>query len=469
MIKKVLKYVEKNKMLHNNDKVVLGVSGGADSVCLLFVMLEIKPIYHLELYVVHVNHGIRGDEAKEDALYVEKLCRQYKIPHILVEEDIPSRARKEGISEEEAGRDARYEAFEKVFHDYGADKIAVAHNQNDSGETMLFNLFRGSGLKGLCGIPPTRGNIIRPLLETSRRNIEEYLLSRKISYQTDKTNEMTDYTRNRIRLEVLPYIVENINNNAIEHMVKTSVMIEEALAYIENNTKTSFSQLVKQQGDVYICSVEELLKEDIVIQKQLVRMIIEKMAGKLKNITSNHIDMILELLENQVGKKINLPYDILVQRDYNDILFLYNDNKTSELVGFEYKSITIPGEQYIHQTNQKIEFSLIKYKKNLRIPQNGCTKWFDYDKIDNTVVIRTRKEGDYFSIDSKGSKKKLKSYFIDKKIPKEKRDSIPLLVDGNHIMWIMGYRTSEAYKIDENTKNVLVVKIYGGYKDGTQN
>lgn len=469
MINQVLKYIEKNKMLDHKDKVVIGVSGGADSVCLLFVMLEIKPIYDLELYVVHVNHGIRGEEAKEDALYVERLCRQYKIPYILVEEDIPNRARKEGISEEEAGRDARYEAFEKVFRDYGTDKIAVAHNQNDSGETMLFNLFRGSGLKGLCGIPPTRGNIIRPLLETSRRNIEEYLLSRKISYQTDKTNEMTDYTRNRIRLEVLPYIVENINNNAIEHMIKTSVMIEEALAYIENNTKTSFSHLVKQQGDVYTCSVEEFLKEDIVIQKQLVRMIIAKMAGKLKNITSNHIDMILELLENQVGKKINLPYDILVQRDYNDILFLYKDNKTSELVGFEYKSITIPGEQYIHQTNQKIEFSLIKYKKNLRIPQNGCTKWFDYDKIDNTVVIRTRKEGDYFSIDSKGSKKKLKSYFIDKKIPKEKRDSIPLLVDGNHIMWIMGYRTSEAYKIDENTKNVLVVKIYGGYKDGTQN
>lgn len=473
MIKEVLEYVKKNGMLCDRDKVVLGVSGGADSVCLFFVMLELKSIYHLELYVVHVNHGIRGEEAREDAVYVENLCQQHRIPYFLVEEDILEKVRRERISEEEAGRNARYQAFERVCQEYGADKIAVAHNQNDSGETLLFNLFRGSGLRGLRGIPPVRDRIIRPLLEVNRQKIEEFLEEREIPYQTDQTNETTDYTRNRIRLEMIPYIISHINSNAVEHMAKTGVMIEETLAYIEGNTQTSFSRLMKQQGDVYFCSVEEFLKEDIVIQKQLIRMTIRKMAGRLKNITSNHIDAVLELLHNQVGKRIDLPYSIVVQKGYHEIRFernnLMENNKDEKVIlGFEYHNIDIPGKLYISQTNQKIEFQLFSYKKNLRIPQNGCTKWFDYDKIDSTVVIRTRKEGDFFWIHPKGGKKKLKSYYIDKKIPKEMRDSIPLLADGNHIMWIMGDRISEAYKIDKNTKNILMVKIYGGYQDESQ-
>lgn len=474
MINTVFKYVKENRMLINNDKVVLGVSGGADSVCLFFVFLELKKEYNLDLYVVHVNHGIRGEAAKNDAIYVEQLCKRYGINFILVNENVRDVAKQKRISEEEAGRNVRYEAFHNVCQKLETGKIAIAHNSDDRAETVLFNLFRGSGLKGLTGISPVRHNIIRPLLCVSRGQIEEYLNDRNITYCTDLTNLETDYTRNKIRLKVLPYISDNINVNVKEHIVQTSVMIEESLSYIETNANDCFHKIVKQKDGQYSIRIGELRTENVVIQKVVIRKVIEHLAGKLKDVTSNHVNIVLSLLESQVGKRVNLPYSIVAKKGYEDIsLFVDNNDKYvsdghSEKVIFSEEISTIPGNYFLKDKNLHFEFNLMKFKKNLIIPQNGCTKWFDYDKINNTVALRTRREGDYLQIDPKGSNKKLKAFFIDQKIPKEERDEILLLADGKHIMWVVGERISEAYKIDENTKNILMVKLYGGNEDGTQ-
>lgn len=472
MIKQVLKYVKENQMLSNNDTIVIGVSGGADSVCLFFALLELKKEYHLDLYVVHINHGIRGEQAKEDALFVEELCSNYGVGFVLVTENVREIAKKERISEEEAGRNVRYEAFHNICNKLGANKIAIAHNSDDKAETVLFNLFRGSGLKGLTGISAIRDNIIRPLLCVNRSQIEKYLEDRNITYCTDLTNLETDYTRNKIRLKVLPYISEYINNNVKEHIVQTSVMIDETLSYIESNANDCFEKIVKQKDGQYSIRIGEFIVENIVIQKLVIRKMIERLAGKLKDITSEHVNMVLSLIEMQVGKRVNLPYSIVAQKGYEDIkLYVANNNitkdKTKEKI-LQQEEITIPGSYFVENENLQFEFNLIKYKKNLIIPQNGCTKWFDYDKINNTVSLRNRREGDFLQIDRRGSKKKLKAFFIDRKIPKEERDEILLLADGNHIMWVVGDRISEAYKIDENTKYVLTVKLYGGNENGTQ-
>ena len=201
---KVFSYIREHHMLKPGDRVVAGISGGADSVCLLFVLLEWAKVCPLELAVVHVNHGIRK-EAGEDAAYVKSLCEAHCLPFYLLEKDVRERAEQEKCSEEEAGRKTRYEAFEAVAKEIGADYIAVAHNSNDRSETMLFHLFRGSGIKGLGSIQPVRDNIIRPILCLERKEIEAYLEDRGITYCQDATNATDDYTRNRIRHHILPY------------------------------------------------------------------------------------------------------------------------------------------------------------------------------------------------------------------------------------------------------------------------
>ena len=201
--------MDEHHMLTPGDRVVAGVSGGADSVCLLFVLLKIREEIPFSLHGVHVNHGIRK-EAGEDAAYVEQLCSQFGLPFILVKENVRERAAAEKRSEEEMGRLVRYQAFESVMKSVGANKIAVAHNSNDQAETMLFHLFRGSGLSGLCGIRPVRDHIIRPILCLERKEIEQYLEERKIAYCKDATNEEDDYTRNRIRHHILPYAEQEI-------------------------------------------------------------------------------------------------------------------------------------------------------------------------------------------------------------------------------------------------------------------
>ena len=225
---KVFAYIREHHMLQAGDRVVAGVSGGADSVCLLFLLLEWQKEVPTDIAVVHVDHGIRA-EAGEDARYVEQLCEERGIPFFLTRAEVRNRARMEKISEEEAGRRTRYEAFEKAAKEWGATKIAVAHNSNDRSETQLFHLFRGSGIRGLASILPVRDRIIRPLLCLERWEIEKFLQQRGIVYCKDATNEEDDYTRNRIRHHILPYAEENIVKGCVAHMNQTAELLAAAV------------------------------------------------------------------------------------------------------------------------------------------------------------------------------------------------------------------------------------------------
>jgi len=238
--KKVFSYIDEYQMLLPGERVVAGISGGADSVCLLFVLMEWKRQFGLEPFVVHVNHGIRK-EAAEDAHFVEELCGRLNIPFYLRVADIPGIAEESKCSEEEAGRNFRYKAFEEVAREVGAAKIAVAHNLNDRGETMLFNLFRGSGLKGLTGIAPVRDEIIRPLLCVSRGEIEHYLAEIHQDYCHDMTNEGDDYTRNRIRHHILNYAEQEIAPGCVQRMGQTADILAETENYLQQQTKDAWS------------------------------------------------------------------------------------------------------------------------------------------------------------------------------------------------------------------------------------
>ncbi|MBP5773068.1 MAG: tRNA lysidine(34) synthetase TilS, partial [Eubacterium sp.] len=372
-------------------------------------------------------------------------------PHRVINVDVPAFAEREGLSEEEAGRYVRYSEFSKYAYEVGATKIAVAHNSNDNAETVLMNLARGTGIKGLGGIPPKRemedanGNVlevIRPILCLSRKEIEDYLNENEIEYRNDSTNDSTDYTRNKIRLEIMP-LLENINDNAMQNITNASNELADTSDYIEKDVDEAYEEFVTEEGGKLFLSDESFAIDPIVLTG-VIRKMIEHLAGKLKDITRIHVGDVVSLSEKQVGKKIDLPYSIVAEREYEGISLSCESNEA---------------ELETHSKEVIISFEEDDFDRN-HIEELKYTKWLDYDKIDD-VVVRTRQKGDYIVIDGDGATKKLKKYFIDEKIPRRERDEVLLVADGNHILWVVGHRISEDVKVTADTKKVVKLE----YKD----
>lgn len=378
------------------------------------------------------------------------MAENLQIPFRVVTANIPEMAKEQKLSEEEAGRIFRYNTFEQVANEVGANKIAVAHNLNDNSETVLFNLFRGSRLKGLRGISPMRGQIIRPLLCCSRNEIEQYLQENNLSYCTDSTNKETDYSRNRIRLKLMPYIKENINQKAEYNIVNAAENLSQVYEYIYGEAQKAYRIHVKD--NVLLNSAEDL---NVVILQEVVRMWILENTGRLKDIKANHVNIVIGLLSNQVSKKSELPYGLKLIKTYEGVKVLLENNEGKDSNGqtiiedgkiFNTEKITVTVE------NESFDKS--------NIPDLLYTKWLDYDKIKG-LTLRKRLPGDYIEISGSESgrsvKKKLKKYFIDNKIPQEERNNIWLLADGNHVVWIVGYRISEMCKVTDSTKRIIKI------------
>ncbi len=487
LVRKVMNYSVQGGLFERGDAVVAGVSGGADSVCLLRVLCEIREEMSLDITVVHVNHGLRGEAADEDEHFVEKMCEELDVPCVCFETDVRALARERHMTEEEAGRAYRYECFEQVRRETGADKIAVAHNRDDEAETVLMNLFRGSGVRGMAGIGAVRGNIIRPLLGTGRDEIEKFLEREQIPYRTDATNFDTEYTRNRIRLDVLPYVKEHINAKASEHIAQTAMLTSDVYSYIEREAARAGESIIRWYGTCECCEIdaEGFLKLDAVIQRELVRQAVGRLAGKLKDIERVHIENVRGLFEGQVGKKTDLPYELEAVRTYTAVRILHRTDSagagsadtayTAKAAGEE----TSPGEYSPApgradsagadairlDDGREVVFTLKEAHKNQQIPKNIYTKWFDYAKISGRLILRHRRPGDYMMI-SGGRKKPIRRILIDDKIPAGMRDSLLLAADGSHIVWIVDTgRISEYYKVTDDTEQILEGCIYYGRED----
>ena len=452
MIEKIKAYVGKYHMLEKGDIVLAGVSGGADSICLLFILLKLKSELGFEIAAVHIHHGLRGESANRDERYVREVCEKENVELFVYHEDVRGYAKTHKLTLEEAGRKVRRERFTEVMRQQGGTCIALAHHKNDNAETVLWNLCRGTGLKGLGGISPKNGVWIRPLLCLERLEIESYLKKRGISYCTDETNLEEEYTRNRIRNCVLPYLEENINEKAVLHIAACASKLQGIDIYIEEEIKKYVKECTKREEDGRIIVVKELYeKVPDALKSGALHDIICSASGRSKNIEDVHVKILQELLERQVGRRVDLPYGLEAMRSYEG---LYIREKKQE------------------EKEEKPVFQMRILKKDVEtvtFSQKNYTKWFDYDIITNTVKIRHRKPGDYIVIDKEGRTQKLKQYFINTKIPRELRDSIWLVADGKEIIWIVGYRQSQAYQVTDHTDRILEISIYGGEKDGGDN
>ncbi len=457
MIESVLEVITKNKMFNRGDKVIVAVSGGPDSICLLHILYVLREKLNITLCAAHVNHCLRGKDADGDEEYVKKFCENLKIQFKSLKIDVNHVSQEEGISCESAGRKVRYSFFQKLKDELKAQKIAIAHNANDQAETILMRIMRGAGLDGLVGIRPVRDNIyVRPLICSTREEIEKYCSLNNLNPRIDKTNLETVYSRNKIRLQLIPYIQENFNKDIIKVLNRFSDTIKIDNDYLSYISQEKFKKYCDIKREKVIISREAFLEKEAILSR-IIRMSLKTVVGNLKDFERIHILNIIEVQKHSTGKEQMLPNNILVLNDYGNIIISKNTKKAVSDHKKQY--ILQVGCNNIFQIKSTIYIELVGAKEYIHCKKNKFIQYFDYNKIEGDIILRNRREGDKFTPLGMVGNKKLKDLFIDLKVSKDKRDDVPIICFGDKIGWIVGYRISELFKVDKNTRNILVIKF----------
>ena len=446
IFEKTLSTIKKYNLIEKGDKIVLGLSGGPDSVCLLHILNRLKEVLDIEVYAAHLNHQIRGMEAQKDALYVSQLCESLGVTFFVKSIDVPKYCKDNKLSLEEGARKLRYEMFFEIKESLNANKIAIAHNMNDQAETVLMRMMRGTGLQGLKGIDYIRdGVIIRPILDIERSEIESYCEEYKLNPRIDSTNLESIYTRNKIRIELIPYMKDNFNSNVTESIVRMSNSLKCDNDFIEEEALKAFKKVTSVNEDNLEIKLNNYKTLHKSLKSRIIRHGIKYVLGDTNFIDQKHIEEVMELeAENKIDKKIILPRGLFVYRQKDKLLFT-----TKEIVFKEVEfSYILPKNGFvkINEADIIIETEVLPINRYKALKRDKSLKWFDCNKIKGGIVVRS----------SMGSKK-LKQLFIDLKIPKEERSKIPVLQDDKGILCVGNFRNSEEYKVDETTKEVLKI------------
>lgn len=480
-------------MVRKNETIVVGTSGGADSVCLLFLMKQLSAELGFDIVCVHVNHMIRGQEAERDEFFVKRLCREIGVQCITVSADVVRLAQTKKIGLEEAGRMARYRAFEMTLEKLGfggtggSGKAAIAHHRDDNIETVLLNIIRGTDIKGLTGIQPVsrrgRLTIIRPLLGAGRDEIRAYLEERSIPWIEDSTNEIDDYARNRVRNIIIPQMNE-INARAGEHINDMSRMILKFSDFYDKKIDGVIENVVDFRDEAPAVNVDKLKCLDKALQSGVVYSTICYVAGTRRDIGRVHVEDVLSLCGKQTGRRIELPYGVEAVRSYSNIIirkensgksYERHDIESAPLMGLDasfsisLKSVEAGKKTFTLKDGSRLSFEIREvddYNRSALISKNEYTKAFDCDKIKGTLILGRAQRDDRIMF--QGGSKTLKKFFTDEKIPQERREDIPVLKDMEGVLWVVGYRIGQQYKITNETRRVLVVSISGG-RNGRKN
>ena len=443
MFDKALSTVQKYDMLHENDSVVVGLSGGADSCALLHFLVSLREKMSLKVSACHINHQLRGAEADRDENFAADFCKAHNVPIYILHADVRGEALRQKKSTEQCGRDIRYAFFSETAEKLNA-KIATAHTASDNAETVLFNLARGSGAAGLCGIPPVRDNIIRPLIECTRTDIEAYCTKHDIHYVTDSTNLTDEYTRNKIRLEVMP-VLKKINPAFESTVSGMTQRMKETVDFIDRCAENALSSALTDKG----YKISELQKLDKAVLSRAVIMICQKNSFAPE---AKHIELIKKIVYNSGAVELKNNIFAVSSQGFLRIVSK-NSVNTSQ-------TVTWNGQEFLFINNKKI--SLSKINKDVFHNRKKFDKFLfhnalDCDTIPLTAVFRTRKQGDIFAPHGRNVTKSVKKLFIELKIPREQRDSIIMLADGSDILWIEGIGVCENSSVKDSSKNIVLV------------
>lgn len=441
-------------MLSPNDNILIALSGGPDSVCLTIILDKLRDNFNLSLSAIYINHGLRPDEIDKEESSCRRLCDTLGINFYTDSIDVKGYAEMKRMNLQASARELRYQ----VLHDYArridANRIALGHNADDQVETILMRLIRGTGRKGLLGIPPVRGRIIRPLIEIERREIEDFLLSQSppVEFMIDSSNLKTDYLRNWIRIKIIPEL-KSQNPNLIETVSRSSIILSEEDAYLDMLTSKAMLRLVSKRDDE---SVELFLLPLECLDRPIMRRVIIKAISEIipfKGVDFVHIEDIIKLIrDGKSGDLVTLPDGLRVIKKYSTLLISIKGRAEVQS-----RPLNVPEELYLNEINAVIRTNL-----SLELDKNGDGKRkaiFDLDTLKLPLQVRKRREGDYFCpLGMGGKKKKLQDFFVDEKIPRDERDSIPIVVSDNDIIWVAGYRMDERFKPTEKTKRFLIIE-----------
>ena len=458
------------KMLPPGGGIVVGVSGGPDSVCLTHILARyFGPAKAECLVAVHVNHMLRGDEALRDEKFTADFCASLGIRLISVREDVPSQAVKRKLSFEAAGREARYSAFERERRRLEAAtgrtwRIAVAHNKDDCAETVLMNILRGTGTGGLRGMTISSMHVIRPLIRADRPTIAAYLAHNRLAFVTDSTNGDIRYTRNRLRVELIPQLREQYNPDVGDALCRLS----ETAAYDEDYLSCEAEQAYNDclaAGDTLdkahiILSIDRFASLHAAIAARVVARACAAAGADARNIAYAHISDVRRLAASgRTGAELHLPGGLRVLRSYNRLAFIMDGSPAPAPRKSPVNTTDRAPQGFVIKSLHKKDIEFVEQIKNIRY--NSSEQFFDGDILrSDELVLRYRRSGDFFFPIKSPGEKKLKDYFIDVKIPVEFRDSVPLLAIGPEIVWVIGYRVGERYKVTDRTENILVVRYY---------
>lgn len=444
-LEKFKNFIEENNLIEKGDSIVSAVSGGSDSVFMLEMLLAIKDDYDLKIIVSHVNHGLRGAEARRDEDFVKKLAEKngliYEVEHI----NMAGYAKEHSLTCEEAGRKLRYIFFEEVKEKYKADKVAIAHNENDVAETTFLNIFRGTGLDGLESIPLRRDFYIRPILCFEKSEILDFLKENNIRYVDDSTNFTNDYKRNMIRNEIIPFIKKNFNENIVSSMSRLASIAKENNLYLEDIINDKYKAIVTAN------SIDrEGFNELNHYEKTLVlRKFLRENLNYLNNISKDNIEDMINLISLDSGKKYDIDGKHYLVNDFDKTIFKKLDiNELSEEISLDFKLDKV----------YNIYGSKFKFVLSDKILSK---KYLDYDLLTGKLSLRNRRSGDRFNPFGMKGSKKIKDYFVDKKVSSDDRSKVLFLMNDDEIAYVVGHDIADKYRASSKTKNYLNVIMEG--------
>jgi tRNA(Ile)-lysidine synthase len=443
---KFLRYIDEHKLINREDKLLIGFSGGPDSVFLLHLLNKFSSKLKIELHAIHINHGLRGKDADEDEEFCRAFTRRLNIDFVSVKKNVRLYSRKNRYSLEEAGRILRYKEFSRILKSKKLDKIATAHNAGDNTETVLLNLIKGTGIDGISGIPPKRENIIRPVLCFNREEILFYLKKHKILFRTDKTNEETEYERNYLRHKVIPLIKERLNPSLDSSLLISAENFRDIRGYILSNEKEAFQGISRDSSGNLLIKIGDLKKAGESLKGLLVKIMLERELGI--QIFSADLKKIFQLAEAQTGKKIELSGGIVVfrERKYLKIMLEeYNRENFTTKIFTEEEKFTPEGRVSIRRCDR----DSVKYSNNKN------KEYIAADAVSSEFTIRRWREGDSFRpLGMKGTKK-ISDFLNEQKVESSGKKNHLILLNKNKIVWVIGLRIDERFKITNTTHKIL--------------
>lgn len=458
MLARVRDTIRKFDMLNICDKIVVAVSGGYDSMALLHVMKMMQKEYNLQLYAAHVNHMFRGAEADEDAAFVANICKAWEIPCFVTRINVPVIMRERRLSAQEAAREVRYHFLKHIAAVTGSNKIAVGHNADDQAETILMRFIRGSGPEGLTGIPAVRCGIIRPLIENFRIDIAKYCQEWGIETREDSTNKKSVYLRNRMRHNLIPHLERDYNNQLRKNLVILGEILQGEELYWAGIVEKELVRTVLWQEETPYIQIERFNALPKALQRRMLRAVFQRKG--ITGVGFIHVEEVRDLLaRGSVGASLHLPGNWRVVRHYTHV-------SLEKVMPNGGEAIILPAPVLL-KVPGTVRLPAVKLVAEITVGTAGeCTGgWggkvglFDLEKLHSPLYVRTRRPGDRFFHAGIGHRKKLKEYFIDRKIPRAERDRILLVTHGEDILWIVGYYADERYVAHETSQRVLCIEF----------